>query len=322
MKYHALPIIAVGILFCICLSVQATSERSMHEAASDLRNFAFARCMTLSFDDIKVVRADADAASNAYALSVRLNEFDVVNMDGFVKQWLKKTYLGKFTADLKLMRCIDFQQSADRATVPTEYPAHSYDASVQLRNFALAYCVGRVFGSEIMRNEAGGATSGYIELGENDISDYSYLGVLVRQWLERSNSHSLDKPSPIMQCMDIYHGAALRELVDFYTDEALKPLRDFALAYCLSIDNDFDQATRDAAKTEADAAMAHGSMDTDVYQQLSNFAEQWLKRPHKKEDEGCEALYSSPLLFKTIKPYGGLTQKVPDKKSVNTDSLF
>jgi len=103
-----------------------------HSTATQLRDFAFARCMALSFDDIEVVSTDANAASMAYAVSAQMNGADVNAIDGFVKEWLKEPYLSKRGGDLKIMRCIDFQQSSDMAVLPALSPVRTYDESTQL----------------------------------------------------------------------------------------------------------------------------------------------------------------------------------------------
>jgi len=297
-------------------SVMTTSAETLvrtqitpgNDANVQMRNYAFARCITLSFDSIEEIRTDAEAASSAYIEPRQLNNKDVRNMDKFVKRWLKEPYLGKFSPDLKIMRCIDFQQSADMATGWTAHPARSYDAPTQLNNFALAHCIGNAFDNETVRDDASSATAAYVEFGKNDISDYSRLAVFVREWLKRSNLDPAEPQSKLTQCLDIYHGTDLREIVTLYTNEKLEPLRSFAINYCLSIDNGVHQEVRDTAKKEADAMMASGQMSAKAQQRISVLAEEWLKQSHTMPDDGCDGLYSSPALLEVIRPYATLTK--------------
>jgi len=315
MKRTLFFIMASSTLVYSSLSMTAPAEIPIsalpihkNESATKLRSFAFSRCIALSFDNVERVRTDANTASSAYVASGQPNEMDVRNMDRFVGEWLKEPYLGKFSSDLKIMRCIDFQQSADMATGWAVHPVRTYDAPTQLLNFALAYCVRSAFDDKVVRDDASSATAAYVEFGKNDINDYSRLSVFVREWLKRPNQNPSEPQSKLTQCLDIYHGADLREIVALYTDEALKPLRSFAINYCLSIDNGFDQEARDIAKIEAETVMTSGQVNAGAKQRISNLAEEWLKQTHTMPDDGCEGLYSSPELLEVIRPYANLTK--------------
>jgi len=283
-----------------------TSFTYTHDATTPWRNFAFARCVALSFDDIEIVRADANMASSTYAASVKLNDADVNSMDGFVREWLKKPYQSMQGGDLRLMRCIDFQKFAEGGMLPAVNPVRTYDDATQLFNYALASCFEKAFDNKVMRNDASLAANAYIEFGNNGWDDYRHIGELVREWLKNSDLKSSLKPSQIEKCMDIYHGPELRGAVAFYSDKVVALLRSFALHRCMALHAD-NPAIRKEENAAADEIVAFFSMRVDVSDNLSNLAEQWLTR-HPKTNLACDDFHESPELMETVKRYTGFSQ--------------
>jgi len=305
----------IGIMSYASLLLAASTEQTESPAQSSsilLNNYAFAHCMARSFNTIGsiFIRFDANKASKRYAASEPLNEKEVRAINRFLGQWLNKSYLGKSNADLKIMRCIDFMRSANRAVVPDNFPIRSYDASEQLYNFILASCVGQVFYSnKKVRADAQAAKSGYIEFGENPVGDYSRIDSLIWSWLEYPPSRSFNDQPSIMKCLGIYHTREFHDLVSLYTGEVPSHFRSFVMDYCLSIENT-ELIKRDNVKRHNTAVPSYASAD--AYKHLSDFTEQWLKEPHSAIDEGCEGLYSSPSLLEVIKPYSDLAKQSVD----------
>jgi len=306
-------VIVAGIFIHISLNTAAsattpthTSSIYTHGATPQLRNFAFARCVALSFDDIEIVRADANIASSTYAASAQLNDADVNNMDSFVRGWLKKPYLSMQGGDLRLMRCIDFQQSADVEILPAINLARTYDGATQLFNYALASCVGKAFDNKAVRDDASLAATAYIEFGKNGWDDYRHIGEIVREWFNASGLKSSVKQSQLEQCMDIYHGPELRGAVAFYSDRAVDLLRSFALHRCWALHAD-SPAKREEENAAADEIAASFSMRADVSDSLSDLAGQWLKR-HPETNLACDDFHESPELLEVVKRYTGFSQ--------------
>jgi len=302
-------VVAAGILTYALLNTAASATTPIHvhsTATIQMRNFAFARCVALSFDDVEIVHADANAASRAYAASAQINDTSVSNMDGFFEKWLKKPYPSMQGGDLRIMRCIDFQQSANMAMLPPVSPIRTYDGSTQLLNFALANCFRHAFDNETSRKDASGATTGYIEFGTNSWDDYRLIGDLVKEWLNRLPPNSSANRSQLEKCMDIYHSPELRGAVAFYSDKTVQLLRNFALQRCLALNADSPPA-REKENAEADEIAASFSMRADVSDNLFRLAEQWLKH-HPKTNMICEDFYESPELMGVVKHYTGFSQ--------------
>jgi len=302
-------VIAAGVLTHAALNTAAATTTPTHihgAAAPQLRNFAFARCVALSFEDVEIVRADANAASSIYATSARLNNADISNMDGFVREWLKEPYLSMQGGDLRLMRCIDFQQSANIAVLPPVMPIRTYEGSTQLLNFALANCFLHAFDNETVRKDARGATTGYIEFGKNGWDDYRHIGDLIKEWLNRPAPNSSVRQSQFEKCMDIYDSPELRGTVAFYSDRNVELLRNFALRRCVALHAD-NPAVREEENTAADEIVTSFSMRADVSDSLSNLAEQWLKR-HPETNLACDDFHESPELMEAVKRYTGFSQ--------------
>jgi len=305
--------IVAGLFIHVSLNTAASTITPAHSSflythgtTTQSRNFAFARCVALSFDDAEIVRADANIASSTYAASVQLNDADVNNMDGFVRQWLKKPYLSMQGGDLRLMRCIDFQQIADIEMLPAVNPVRTYGEATQLFNYALASCVGKAFGNKVVRDDASLAAAAYIEFGNNGWDDYRHIGELVREWFKAAGLKSSVKPSQLEKCMDIYHGPELRGAVAFYSDKVVALLRSFALHRCVALHAD-NPAVREEEHAAADEIVAVFGMRADVSDSLSDLAEQWLKR-HPKTNLACDDFHESPELMEAVKRYTGFSQ--------------
>jgi len=302
-------VIAAGILTCTFLNaaVSAATPPSVHGTTSiQIRNFMFARCVELSFNDIDIVHTDANAASRNYAASAQMNNAAIRNTDSFFEEWLKEPYSSMHGDDLKLMRCIDFQQSPDISMLPPLNPIRTYDGSTQLLNFALAHCFWHAFDNEATRKDASDATTGYIEFGTNSWEDYRLVGDMVKEWLNSAISNSSSDSSQLEKCMDIYHGPELQGAVTFYSSQTVKLLRNFALQRCLALNAD-SAPTRDKENAEADEIAASFSMRADVSDELFNIAEQWLMR-HPKTNMICDDFHESPELMDAVKRHAGFSQ--------------
>jgi len=305
--------IVAGIFIHISLNTTASAITPTHASfiythgtTTQSRNFAFARCVALSFDDTEIVRVDANIASSTYAMSAQLNDADINSMDGFIREWLKKPYLSMHGGDLRLMRCIDFQQTADVEMLPAVNPVRTYDDATQLFNYALASCVGKAFDDKVVRDDASLAATAYIEFGNNGWDDYRHIAELVREWFKTSGLKSSVKQSQIEKCMDIYHGTELRGAVAFYSDKVVALLRSFALQRCVALHAD-NPAVREEGNAAADEIVAIFSMRADVSDSLSNLAEQWIKR-HSETNLACDDFHESPELMEVVKRYTGFSQ--------------
>jgi len=288
------------------------SSTRVDDTTVALRNFAFARCVALAFNDNETARTDAEAASSVYAASARENDADIYqHMDTYANSWLTLPYQSLHTRRrLNLVACIDFQQSADMTTLPADYPVPNYDAATQLRNYVLASCVAQVLDDKIVRDDARSATTAYIEFGKNGIDDFRLMGEFTRERLKQVRMVSSNNASKLVTCMDIYRSAEVSDAIERYTNETAAYLRSFALYQCLTlaVDDYTDQADLSAMMNET---LASGHVNADAQEKLSHLAKEWLKNYEPSDAGGefkCDELYNSAELLDAVVTHAGLSQ--------------
>lgn len=115
MKHPLFTTLATGVLAYSFMATAAATEMPIHtqDDATLLRNFALAHCVGLAFED-KVVRDDAEAVAGAYVQFGNVNDSDAyLHLSKLARAWLERPYASHSGSELKLMKCIDFQQSAE-----------------------------------------------------------------------------------------------------------------------------------------------------------------------------------------------------------------
>ncbi len=99
----------------------------------------------------------------------------------------------------------------------------TYSQKVLLKNWALARCLGQVYGNESVQKDANATASAYLEFGKQPMSAYTQIATLVDDYVHRQIGGSIPAQFNTMKCIDLYHSGALDTLTTALSQPTPQP---------------------------------------------------------------------------------------------------
>ncbi len=101
--------------------------------------------------------------------------------------------------------------------------AGTYSQKDLLKNWALARCLGQVYGNESVQKDAYATASAYLEFGKQPLSSYEKITALVDDYVHRQIGGSIPAQFNTMKCIDLYHSDALDTLTTALSQPTPRP---------------------------------------------------------------------------------------------------